>query len=49
MSRIVGEVKNGGYTGIKFAQIIATVYYANYQTVGNCTTFTTPTDIPASQ
>ncbi len=45
----MGEVKNTGSTGIKFAQIIATVYDANNQTVGTGTTFTTPTDIPAGQ
>ena len=46
---IEGEVKNTGATGIKFAQIIATVYDANNQTVGTGMTFTTPTDIPPGQ
>jgi hypothetical protein len=48
-THLVDDVKNGGYTGIKFAQIIATIYDADNQTVGTGTTFTTSTDIPAGQ
>ncbi len=48
-THLVGEVKNTGSTGIKFAQIIATIYEANNQTVGTGMTFTTTTDIPAGQ
>lgn len=48
-THLVGEVKSTGSTGIKFAQIIATISDANNQTVGTGTTVTSPTDIPAGQ
>ena len=48
-THLIGEVRNTGPTEIKFAQVIATVYNANYQTVGTSYTFTNPKDIPAGE